>query len=73
MNAQELAAILDVLRARGVSSAEVPLSFMSGAPCLRVVFEPGGPLPAGDETTPGGWKSPQRLDSDPLDDERSVP
>lgn len=63
--------ILATLRKHGVVSAEVPSA--NGA--LRVVFAPdaGPPLPAGDETTPGGWKSPTRLDQDPLDDERSVP
>ena len=61
--------VLATLRKHGVASAEVP----SEHGCLRVVFEPGAsPLPKGDEVTPGGWKGPDRLDSDPFGD-RSVP
>jgi hypothetical protein len=63
--------LLHVLHVRGVASAEVPTEHGP----LRVVFAPETPseLPAGDEVTPGGWKSPTRLDADPLDDERSTP
>ncbi len=70
---QDLDATLAVLRKHGVASAEVPLNAYA-AP-LRVVFSPDAPeaAPTGDELTPGGWKSPQRLDQDPLDAERSVP
>lgn len=64
----DLEAVLATLRKYGVASAEVPGD--SGA-VLRVVFAPeAGPMPPGDEVTPGGWKSPQRLDQDPLDEER---
>lgn len=52
--------LLTALRKNGVVSAEVPLQH--GA--LRVVFAPevGAALPPGDPITPGGWKSPERLD-----------
>lgn len=69
MTASNLDSILAVLRKHGVASAEVPVD--DGT--IRVVFNPDGPLPVGDEVTPGGWKGPSRLDQDPLDDERSVP
>jgi anthranilate phosphoribosyltransferase len=73
MNAEDLDAILAVLRARGVASAEVPLNAYTSL--LRVVFAPDVPQPPppGDEVTPGGWKNATRLDRDPLEDERSVP
>ena len=71
MTAETLDCLLTVLRKHGIASAEIPV--VNGSP-LRVVFGPeASPLPVGDETTPGGWKSSQRLDADPLDDERSVP
>ncbi len=55
----DLEQILKLLRQYGVASAEVP---GPAGVVLRVVFEPmGGPLP-GDVPTPGGWKSPERLD-----------
>jgi hypothetical protein len=74
LTAHELDAALAILRKHGVASAEVPCSD-DGVVVLRVVFAPDapGPTPTGDELTPGGWKSPQRLDADPLDGERSVP
>lgn len=69
MTATELSEILGVLRSHGVASAEV-----SPEGLVRVVFLPdAGPPPPGDDLTPGGWKGPTRLDSDPMDDERSVP
>jgi hypothetical protein len=60
----DLDQVLATLRKHGVSSAEVP----GPGGVLRVVFEPSiaGPLP-GDEPTPGGWKSPSRLDA-PFDE-----
>lgn len=59
MTPELLDQLLTVLRKQGVQSAEV---LTDGS--LRVVFEPGnpGPLP-GDAPTPGGWKSPDRLDN----------
>lgn len=67
----DLEAVLATLVKYGVVSAEVP---GQNGGVLRVVFAPNlAPPPPGDETTPGGWKGPTRLDSDPLDDERSVP
>lgn len=70
MTAQDLDAILATLRAHGVSSAEVPLNAYT-AP-LRVVFGPEAP-PPGMETTPGGWKGPERLDQDPFQIDERVP
>lgn len=64
--------ILAVLRKHGVASAEVPYPLNGGYEPLRIVFGPEAP-PTGQELTPGGWKSPERLDADPLADERSVP
>lgn len=71
MTETELDTILSTLRKHGVVSAEVPTKDAF----LRVVFGPetGAPLPVGDDLSPGGWKSPDRLDRDPLADERSVP
>lgn len=88
MTPEQLDGILAVLRKHGVMSATVPwtpqdtttggLMTFAGVTIqptsLHVVFGPDpAPPPPGDETTPGGWKGPTRLDSDPLDDERSVP
>lgn len=75
MAPDELDLILDTLRKHGVVSAEVPYAGTGGATgALRVVFAPEvGPNPPGDEVTPGGWKSPAKLDRDPLDDERNIP
>lgn len=70
MTAPDLDAILATLRAHGVASAEVPMNTYM-AP-LRVVFNPEPP-PAGIETTPGGWKGPDRLDQDPFQIDERVP
>lgn len=74
MTPEQLDAMLKTLRANGVASAEVPVDWSSaGVMTLRVVFAPdAGPLP-GDKPEPGGWKSPSRLDRDPLADENEVP
>lgn len=66
-----LAAYLDVMKARGVTSAELVLgpSAQGGDATLRVVFDvTQAPLP-GDKPEPGGWKSPANLDRDPLEGE----
>lgn len=74
MDPKQLDDLLAVLRKHGVASAEVPLppaSYNLGT--LRVVFGPDtGPMP-GVAPEPGGWKSPQNLDRDPLEGEASVP
>ena len=59
MKFTDLANILAELRHHGVASAEVPTP---DGP-LRVVFttDEARPLP-GDVPSPGGWKSPTRLD-----------
>jgi hypothetical protein len=57
MTAPELDQYLAVLKAHGVASAHLKLPNGEAA----VVFGPD-PLPAGTETTPGGWKGPDRLD-----------
>lgn len=61
MHPAELDTLLATLRKHGVASAEVPTT----GGLLRLAFEPsiGGPLPEGDPVTPGGWKSPERLDA----------
>lgn len=58
MTPEALDHFLRVMRDRGVASAEV----QTPDGTLRVVFGPdAGPLP-GETPTPGGWKSPMRLD-----------
>lgn len=60
MHPSDLDHLLAVLHKHGVQSAEVPAL---GGGVVRVVFEPdGGPMP-GEAPTPGGWKSPTRLDA----------
>lgn len=61
MTPHDLDHLLDVLRKHRVASAEVPLFDDKS---LKVVFEPdlSEPMP-GDKPTPGGWKSPERLDN----------
>lgn len=66
-----LAEILDTLRAKGVASA----TLAGNGTTLAVTFEPqfSGPMP-GDAPTPGGWKSPPRLDAvDQFDEPREAP
>ena len=55
----ELQALLAVMREAGVASAEVPTTRGT----LRVVLQPDMGTMPGDEATPGGWKSPERLDA----------
>lgn len=61
MTPDDLDQMLAVMRKNRVASAEVPL--LDGG-ALKVVFEPdlSEPMP-GDKPTPGGWKSPERLDN----------
>lgn len=54
----DLDQVLTILRKHGVVSAEVP---GPGGVILRVVFGPDA-VPVGDTPTPGGWKSPVKLD-----------
>ena len=61
MNPQDLDTVLEILRKHGVASAEVPATWTGGAP-LRVVFAPTVP-DIGETPTPGGWKSPDKLDA----------
>lgn len=61
--------VLATLKKHGVASAEV---FVNGAP-LRVVFDTMPAQLPGQDPTPGGWKSPERLDHPDQFIDREVP
>ena len=71
MTPTELSSYLKVMREAGVMQGVLTLD---GSAKIEVMFAPESQTPDfGDAPEPGGWKSPQRLDSLDMFDREPVP